>query len=102
MADTIIVDGETYVRKSADGAIKIVVLQRGWVAVGRYSRDGDDCALTDASVIRTWGTKKGLGEIAAEGPKSGTTLDPAGTVTFHVLTTVLTLDCNEDKWASKL
>lgn len=72
---------------------KIVVAQRGWVLVGDYSIEGDDeIVLTNASVIRIWGTTKGLGELALSGPTSKTILDPAGTVRFHRLTVVLVLE----------
>ncbi len=43
------------------------VLQRGWVMVGEFSKVGSDCSLTNAAVIRYWGTTKGLGEIAENG-----------------------------------
>jgi len=102
MPDEVTIDGERYVRATNDSPIKIVVLQRGWVLVGRFSQDGEECAVDDASVIRVWGTTKGLGEIAASGPTANTKLDPAGHVRFHVLTTVLTLDCDEASWASRL
>jgi len=97
----IIIDGETFVRQTptVEKPTRIVVLQRGWVMVGRWSQDGDNCALDNAHVIRIWGTTKGLGEIATNGPTSKTVLDPAGRVTFHVMTTVVTLDCNEAKWS---
>lgn len=81
--------------------VKIVVLQRGWVAVGKHSVEGDEVVLTDASVIRRWGTTKGLGELRA-GPLRDTVLDPAGTVRAHRLAVVLTIDCEEAKWADKL
>lgn len=84
--------------------IKIVVLQRGWTLVGRFSVDGNGTHqhLTDASVIRRWGTTKGLGEIAENGPTDNTVLDRCPPATFHELTVVFTLDCAEEKWASAL
>lgn len=82
--------------------IKIVVLQRGWVMIGRWSEKGDICSLDDAYVIRRWGTTKGLGQLALEGKQSGTTLDKAGHVDFHRLTIVTTLDCKEDLWDKEL
>lgn len=83
--------------------VRIVVLQRGWVMVGRYVRDGDNCRLYNASVIRNWGTTKGLGELALEGPKVSTKLDPTnGLVEFHRLTEICTVMCEEGKWASQL
>lgn len=91
-------------RKSiTDGKIRIVVLQRGWVYVGRYFQDGEDCRLENASCIRIWGTSKGLNELV-NGPVSGkTSLDPTPLpVRFHELTACFTLDCPEDKWATHL
>lgn len=80
---------------------RIVVLQRGWVVVGNYSRQGDEILVEGASVIRQWGATKGLGEIAAGGPTSKTVLDPCGLVRAHVASVVLTVDCNEEAWRGK-
>jgi hypothetical protein len=87
----------------ADGGVKIVVLQRGWVAVGRYSQSGNDCRLDDAAIIRTWGTSKGLTELV-KGPVEGkTVLDKSSLpIRFHELTVVLTLDCEESGWKKYL
>lgn len=101
------IDGIEYVPRGTQeisaGDVKIVVLQRGWVMVGRLERDGDQCKLHSASTIRIWGTSKGLGEIAAEGPTAKTTLDKChGVVEFHALTVIATIACEESKWASRL
>ena len=91
------------VKKDINSDIKIVVLQRGWIVVGRFSREGTQCKLSNASVIRTWGTTQGLGEIAKNGPTSSTKLDKShGVVEFDYLTVVLTIDCEVSKWQSKL
>jgi hypothetical protein len=82
--------------------IKIVILQRGWVFVGRFVKKGEDCQLTNAFNIRRWGTSAGLGELAAKGPQSETKLDKVGTVSFHELTTVAMIDCDQDVWAKEL
>jgi hypothetical protein len=82
--------------------IRIVILQRGWVFVGRYVQVGEDCALTDAKCVRRWGTTKGLGELAANGPLPNTVLDSSPDVRFHILTVIATIDCAEDKWARVL
>lgn len=81
-----------------DCGVKITILQRGWVCVGRYIKSGDERRLENASVIRLWGTSKGLGEIATGGPTSSTKLDPAGTVRFHALAEVASIDCDSEKW----
>ena len=99
MKDIIEIDGNQY-RKidSSDTKKQILVLQRGWVIVGDVSQDGDYLTVVNAAVIRIWGTTKGLGEIAENGPTSKTKLDPCPTNTVHVLTTVTRIDCNKDKW----
>ena len=81
--------------------IRIAVLQRGWVLVGHYSREEDRCKLTDASVIRRWGTRKGLGELV-QGPLNGTVLDKCGTVEFEAITGIMTIQCEADKWEHSL
>ena len=101
--DTITIDGTTYIRADLapePSPIKIVICQRGWIYVGHVTEDGDRYILTDASVIRVWGTTKGLGEIALGGPTSKTVLDKAGRVEVHKLTTVALIDCAADKWGS--
>ncbi|MCK5236909.1 MAG: hypothetical protein KAR06_07985 [Deltaproteobacteria bacterium] len=95
----VVVGGVHYVpEQAATGDIKIVVLQRGHVMVGRFSQEGDTCKLMGASVIRVWGTTKGLGEIAYEGPTSKTKLDKCPDITFHILTSILIMDCVEETW----
>lgn len=76
---------------------RIVVLQRGWVVVGDVSAIGTELVITDARVIRKWGTTKGLGELV-DGPTAETVLDEAGTVRAHALGVVLTLDTKAEKW----
>lgn len=101
--ETIEVNGQTYYseqeQKEFDGDCRIVILQRGWVMVGKFERDGSECKLHNAKVIRKWGTTKGLGEIAKDGPTGGTTLDPCnGLVEFDYLTVIATISCDEEKW----
>ena len=94
------IDGVKCAPVPTDSEIRIVILQRGNVIVGRYERDGQYCKLHDASVIRLWGTTRGLGELAANGPTANTKLDPCnGLVEFHELTVVCTIACNPSKWA---
>lgn len=81
---------------------RIVILQRGWVVVGRFSQEGEHCRLDPAAIIRRWGTTKGLGEIAAGGPTSKTILDKCPPLTFHELTSIAMMDCEEEKWVAHL
>lgn len=84
---TISIDGTDYVRASdvpADTTPtdrQIVVADRGFVFVGDSSTDdAGNVTLGNASVIRRWGTTKGLGQLASEGKQSATVLDACGTV----------------------
>ncbi len=89
--------------KKIDGGIRIVVLQRGWVVVGRFSQVGHDCRLDDSAVVRIWGTSKGLPEIV-KGPIEGkTVLDKSPLpILFNELTIVFMLQCEEKEWSKKL
>jgi len=105
--DSLVIEGVEYVPadsiKEIEGDIKIVVLQRGWSAVGIYERKGSDCKLHNASIIRRWGTSEGLGELALNGPLKETKLDKChGVVEFNNLTSVLTIACKEESWKNKL
>ncbi len=84
-----------------NGGVRIVILQRGWVAVGRYTRNGNQCRLTSAHIIRKWGTSLGLPELAFKGPLTNTVLDASPTIEFHQLTEIANIQCAEDKWLSK-
>lgn len=100
----VIIDEIEYVASQEQkGNIRIVILQRGWIMVGRFERNGSDCKLHNAAVIRSWGTSKGLGEIANDGPTSNTKLDPTnGLVEFDYLTVVATISCVEKSWGKYL
>lgn len=83
--------------------IKIILAQRAWVLVGRFRREGNHVVLTDAAVVRRWGTTSGLGQLAAEGPTPETVLDPVR-LPFECLelTTVGMFTCDETVWSSVL
>lgn len=101
------VNGVKYIRKDSvkdvkeyDGDIKIVVLQRGWVYIGRFERTGNDCKLHNAYNIRSWGTTKGLPELV-NGATKDTKLDKCeGVVEFDWLTIIHTITVNANAWKS--
>jgi len=105
---TMIINGETYVKNTQDNTqdntqnnnLEIVILQRGFVMIGFLSKKDNDCTLTDAYVIRRWGTSWGLGELALEGKKENTVLDKAGLVEFDNLTVIARIKCDYSKWES--
>lgn len=80
------------------GKWTIVILQRGWVVVGRLFEGEFENRLEDSSVIRRWGTSKGLGELALEGPKSETKLDKCGIVRYNPGAEVCRIDCKTENW----
>jgi hypothetical protein len=89
---------DSVVNKQFEGDIKIVVLQRGWVYIGRFERNGNDCKLHNAYNVRTWGTTKGLPELV-NGATNSTKLDKCeGIVEFDWLTTVYTITVNKKAW----
>ena len=93
-------DGKTNTERSIVGIVspdltiprdaikKIVIIQAGWVVIG-YARHTEEnmIHIYEGSVIRSWGTNKGLGQIALEGPQAETVLDPCGftEVPFHAV-----------------
>lgn len=77
---------------------QIVVLDRGFVYAGRVEITDGFVTISRAKCVRRWGTSKGLGELAAEGPKSRTTLDEAGTVTAPISALVHLIACNAAVW----
>lgn len=82
--------------------VRIAVLQRGWVFVGKYKKLKDGSRkLENAQCVRVWGTSRGLGELV-NGPLPNTKLDPSGTVEYHYLTEVAGIEANADKWAKHL
>lgn len=66
-------------RECITSGFGIIVADRAHVFVGNYYMSENDeqfIHLTGASIIRRWGTTKGLGQLAKEGPTSNTVLDP--------------------------
>ena len=80
---------------------QIIIAQRGWVFVGDVTRTGDDVVISDAQCIRKWGTTKGLGQLATDGPQRNTVLDPMGTVRLHALAVVASIDCTGEAWTAR-
>ena len=90
------------VKGSGLGTIKhglcIVVLDKGFVYVGNLTTDDKFLIITDAKNIRRWGTTKGLGQLALDGPQTNTVLDNAGTVKALVGELKHMIVCEVDSW----
>ena len=76
----------------------IVVLDRGFVYVGKTEVDDSWCVITGARNIRQWGTARGLGELALNGPQPKTVLDMAGTVRAPMRAVISLIDADAAKW----
>lgn len=82
--------------------IKIAILQRGFIYIGKFERKGNDCKLHNAYCIRRWGTSYGLGQLAIEGRQSRTELDKVGLIEFDILTCIALINCKEELWKNEL
>ena len=79
-------------------AWQVIIADRGWIYVGKVSRDGDQIVITDCYNVRRWGTTSGLGELALLGPRAETQLDRYGTVRLHVLASLGSVECDSTVW----
>ena len=77
----------------------IAVLDRGFVYVGQIAHDGGWCVITDARNIRYWGTERGLGQLALEGPTDKTKLDKVGTVRAPARAVVSLIETEAALWS---
>lgn len=100
MSEVVMVGNVRYVPEVAESEIKIVVLDRGWVVVGYVSYKDGFTFIDRGAVIRNWGTTRGLGEIAADGPTANTNLDFCPTV--KAKNPIFEMNCEGEKWKTKL
>lgn len=77
--------------------LAIVVLDRGFVYIGKVTIDGDWCVIESAKNIRVWGTTNGLGELV-KGPTKSTKLDQVGNVHAPMRAVISVIDVEADKW----
>lgn len=77
---------------------RIVVLDRGFIVVGNVGQEGAYIVIEDCACIRRWGTTRGLGQLASEGPGPETKLDPQPRTRVHELQVVQQIDCEETAW----
>ena len=72
---------------------QIVIADRGWVFVGETSQTETGVVIHNAAVVRRWGTTRGLGQLAKEGPTPDTRLDPCSTVHIPTGSVVAIMEC---------
>ena len=77
--------------------LAIVVLDRGFVYIGKVTIENDWCLIENAKNIRVWGTTNGLGELV-NGPTKTTKLDSVGTLRAPMRAVISVIDVEQDKW----
>jgi len=97
MKDRIEIDGVTFERVDRRGLIKIVVLERGFVYVGRVSEQDDEITISGARSIIRWGTSQHFGELV-NGPLANTKLGAPCDVRARWAQVIHTIEVNQDAW----
>lgn len=84
--------------QAATKPLMLIVLDRGWVFVGRVTEGPSQITIDDAGCVRFWGTTKGIGQLASEGPLSATKIDPAPRIVAPGRAVIFLMACNEERW----
>jgi hypothetical protein len=82
--------------------LHIFVMERSWILVALWEPDPNDflsLKVHKAAVVRRWGTTKGLGELASEGPQTGTVLDEEACDQINRTAVKRRIACDEKAWA---
>lgn len=75
----------------------IVVADRGHVWVGDVTTDAEWCHIKGARIIRLWGTKNGLNELANNGPTSSTKIDASADLCVNMRAVIAVVPTRE-RW----
>jgi len=84
--------------KKTTSPLRILVLHRGWVIVGRVKTSATELEISNAAVVRRWGTTGGLGQLARDGVRTDTVLDDSPVIRVHPLAVIKQIDCTESAW----
>lgn len=79
----------------------IVVMRERFVLIGILSQSDDAffLLLDSAAVIRNWGTTRGLGQLARQGPQVNTKFDPEGDeLRINKLEVSRIIPCTAEEW----
>jgi len=94
---TIVVDGVKYIPACECGPIKIVVIQRGFIYVGRLEETEDGITIRGARSLIRWGSSQHLGELV-NGPLENTKLGASCTVLVRDPQIVHMIEVDQDGW----
>lgn len=86
---------------TVDHGLCIVVLDKGFVYVGNLITGDKFLTIMEARNIRRWGTTRGLGQLALEGPQPNTVLDNCGTVRALIGELKHIILCEVSAWKNK-
>jgi hypothetical protein len=97
--EEIMVDGVRYVpAEDLNGKIKIVVLDRGFVYVGRFECEGEQVLISGARSLIRWGTNAHLGQLV-NGPLENTKMGDRCCVRAFLDQVKHTIEVNQDAWS---
>lgn len=85
--------------RAVDHGMAVVVLDRGFVYVGRTTTDGEFCTIAEARNVRRWGTTKGLGQLVLDGPQANTQIDKVGTTKAPMRAVISIHPTREELWS---
>lgn len=74
---------------------EIVITQGAWNFIGEVEETAYGLTIKSCSCIRIWGTTKGLGEIAVNGPTKSTILDFIGEVRIPASSVIARFICEK-------
>lgn len=80
--------------------VRIVAAKERNTFIGLYAFDVKKRLhiLTNASVVRSWGTSAGLGQLALQGKQERTVLDFAGAVVLPDDAVIAMIKCDPAHW----
>ena len=73
----------------------IVVVDNGFVFWGDLATDGDACEISNGYSLRRFGTKRGLGQLAIEGPQKETQADKVSLIRIQKNRVVFIMECSD-------
>ena len=95
------IDGVRYRQVDEFGPIKIVVLERGFIYVGRTEPANEEITIHGARSLIRWGTSHHLGELH-DGPLKDTKLGASCTVRARLDQLIHTIEVSQDAWSKHI
>jgi hypothetical protein len=90
--------GNANTREDANYGYNVVVLDRGFVYVGKCARVGDCLLMDQGRNIRYWGTDKGLHQLVVNGPTKDSQIDAPAHIRIPWRAVISIHATNESLW----